>query len=85
MEYPSYDTPNISLLENVSTESQEIGTTFLKDSEYFSLVQSLNKEQYIFFQLILSWMKNEDKPIYAFLTGGVGVRKTVLVKSLFQV
>lgn len=85
VEYPSYDTPNISLLENVSTESQEIGTTFLKDSEYFSLVQSLNKEQYIFFQHILSLMKNEDKPIYAFLTGGVGVRKTVLVKSLFQV
>lgn len=24
VEYPSYDTPNISLLENVSTESQEI-------------------------------------------------------------
>lgn len=83
MEYPSYDTPNISLLENVSSE--EIGTKFFKDSEYFSLVQSLNKEQYIFFQHILSWMKNEDKPIYAFLTGGVGVGKTVLVKSLFQV
>lgn len=30
-------------------------------------------------------MKNEDKPIYAFLTVGVGVGKTVLVKSLFQV
>lgn len=29
-------------------------------------------------------MKNEDKPIYAFLTGGAGVGKTVLVKSLFQ-
>ncbi|XP_062597515.1 uncharacterized protein LOC134258932 [Saccostrea cucullata] len=29
-------------------------------------------------------MKNEEKALYAFLTGGAGVGKTVLVKSIYQ-
>jgi hypothetical protein len=33
---------------------------------------------------VLTWIKAKDEPLYAFLTGGAGVGKSVVVKALFQ-
>jgi hypothetical protein len=33
---------------------------------------------------VLTWIKTKDKPLYAILTGGAGVGKSVVVRALFQ-
>ena len=33
---------------------------------------------------IVHWIKCKDKPVYAFLTGGAGVGKSVVIRALYQ-
>ena len=56
----------------------------MQDSEYRGLVQMLNKKQREFFYHTLHLMKTSDKPFYAFLSGGGGVGKSHLIKSIYQ-
>ena len=56
----------------------------LQDQDYRQLVQTLNKKQKEFFYHILHLIKTSDKPFYYFLSGGAGVGKSHLVKSLYQ-
>ena len=56
----------------------------MQDDEYRSMVQSLNKKQKEFFQHALHFIKTSDKPFYAFLSGGGGVDKSHLIKSIYQ-
>ena len=53
--------------------------------EYRRLVQKLNKRQREFFYHALHPIKTSgDKPFYAFLSGGGGVGKSHLMKSIYQ-
>ena len=56
----------------------------MQDDEYRGLVQSLNKKQKEFFQHALHFIKTRDNPFYAFLSGGGGVGKSHLIKSIYQ-
>ena len=56
----------------------------MQDEEYRTMVQSLNKKQKEFFQHALHFIKTRDNPFYAFLSGGGGVGKCHLIKSIYQ-
>ena len=56
----------------------------MPDDEYRGLVQMLNKEQREFFYHALHLIKTSEKPFYAFLSGGGGVGKSHLIKSIYQ-
>ena len=56
----------------------------LPDEEYLTLLRSLNLRQREFFNHIVHWLKCKDEPIYAFLTGGAGVGKSVVIRALYQ-
>ncbi len=56
----------------------------MQDDEYRGLVQMLNKKQREFFYHALHIIKTSDKPFYAFLSGGGGVGKSHLIKSIYQ-
>ena len=56
----------------------------LQDQEYRQLVQTLNQKQKEFFYHILHLVKTTDKPFYYFLSGGAGVGKSHLIKSLYH-
>ena len=56
----------------------------VSDEEYLKLIRSLNIKQREFFTHVLHWVKTKDEPIYAFLSGGAGVGKSVLIKAIYQ-
>ena len=56
----------------------------MPDYEYRGLVQMLNKKQREFFYHALHLIKTSEKPFYAFLSGGGGVGKSHLMKSIYQ-
>ena len=49
----------------------------LPDETYLKLLQSSNVRQGEFFNHVLQWIKLKEGPIYAFLSGGAGVGKSV--------
>ena len=59
--------------------SGEIDIDTLKDS-----VRSLNSKQKEFFYHILHLVKTNTEPFYIFLSGGAGVGKSVLIKTIYQ-
>ena len=65
-------------------ESESLPMNEMTDSDYRTLVQSLNEKQKVFFYNVLHHFKTSDKPLYTFLTGGAGVGKSVLLRSLYQ-
>ena len=56
----------------------------MSDPDYRDMVRSLNKQQKEFFYHVLHWMKIRQEPLYAFLSGGAGVGKSVLTRALYQ-
>ena len=56
----------------------------IKDDDYFDLIRCLNVKQREFFMHVITWIKTKQEPLYAFLTGGAGVGKSVVVKAIFQ-
>jgi predicted GTPase len=56
----------------------------MNEADYHQLIRSLNIKQREFYHHVLTWIKAKDEPLYAFLTGGAGVGKSVVVKALFQ-
>ena len=54
------------------------------DDIYRVMVQKLNKEQKEFFYHILHLIKTSESPFYCFVSGGAGVGKSHLTKSLYQ-
>ena len=56
----------------------------MPDDEHRGLVQMLNKKQREFFYHALHLIKTSEKPFYAFLSGGGGVGKSRLIKSINQ-
>ena len=55
----------------------------MQDDDYRLMVQKLNKKQKEFFAHALHLIKTSDKPFYCFLSGGGGVGKSHLTKSIY--
>lgn len=67
-----------------SIENEQLPLNEMIDDDYRSMIQNLNEKQMIFFYNTLHHFKTSDTPLYTFLTGGAGVRKSVLLRSLYQ-
>ena len=52
--------------------------------EYLTLLRSLSLRQTEFFNHIVHWIKCKDEPVFVFLTRGAGVRKSVIIRALYQ-
>ena len=63
---------------------EETTGIMLPDDEYLTLLRNLNLRQREFFNHVVHWIKCKDTPIYAFLTGGAGVGKSVVIRALYQ-
>ena len=67
-----------------STACVECHAERIPDDQYLEIMRTLNFKQREFFNHVLHWLKTKDEPIYAFLSGGAGVGKSVLIKVLYQ-
>ena len=67
-----------------STACVECHSERIPDDQYLEIMRTLNFKQREFFNHVLHWLKTKDEPIYAFLSGGAGVGKSVLIKALYQ-
>ena len=74
----------IELQSTCSVPPVETSGIILPDGEYLQLLRSLNLRQREFFNHIVHWIKCKDEPVYAFLTGGAGVGKSVVIRALYQ-
>ena len=66
---------------SVIVESNE---SLLPEEQYLQLLRSLNSKQRHFYNHVIHWIKTKDEPLYAFLSGGAGVGKSVVIKALYQ-
>ena len=83
VEHRHYDI-GIELQSTCSVPPVETTGIMLPDNEYLTLLRSLNLRQREFFNHIVHWIKCKDEPVYAFLTGGAGVGKSVVIRALYQ-
>ena len=67
-----------------STACVECHSERIPDDQYLEIMRTLNFKQREFFNHVLHWLKTKNEPIYAFLSGGAGVGKSVLIKALYQ-
>ena len=72
----------IELQSSCSVPPVETTGIMLPDDEYLTLIRNLNLRQMEFFYHVVHWIKCKDTPIYAFLTGGAGVGKSVVIRAL---
>ncbi|XP_033725386.1 uncharacterized protein LOC117315346 [Pecten maximus] len=56
----------------------------IPDDQYHKLLQSLNCKQREFHNHVSHWIQHKDEPLYAFLTGGAGTGKSVVIDTLYQ-
>ena len=80
----SYDISEDLGVPSNSRNNEPLILNEMQDDEYRGLVQMLNKKQREFFYHALHIIKTSDKPFYAFLSGGGGVGKSHLIKSIYQ-
>ena len=80
----NYDLSEDVRIPSALTSSEPLILNELQDQDYRQLVQTLNQKQKQFFYHILHLIKTSDKPFYYFLSGGAGVGKSHLIKSLYQ-
>ena len=74
----------IELQSTCSVPPVETSGILLPEDEYLQLLRTLNLRQREFFNHIVHWIKCKDEPVYAFLTGGAGVGKSVVIRALYQ-
>ena len=70
---PSKETSQESLLEGR-----------MPDTEYYSLMRSLNLTQQMILKHVLKCVKTGKQPLHLFITGGAGVGKSVLIRAMYQ-
>ena len=81
----SYDLSEDLGIPSTLARNEPLILNEMQDDEYQRLVQKLNKRQREFFYYALHLIKTSgDKPFYAFLSGGGGVGKSHLIKSIYQ-
>ena len=83
VEHRHYDI-GIELQSTCSVPQVETTGILYLDEEYLMLLRSLNLRQREFFNHIVHWIKCKDEAVYTFLTGGVGVGKSVVIRALYQ-
>ena len=83
IEHRQYDI-GLEIQSACSVPAIEINGAMLPDEQYLNLLRSLNLRQREFFNHVLYWIKCKEEPLYAFLSGGAGVGKSVLIKALYQ-
>ena len=83
VEHRHYDI-GVKLQSTCSVPRVETTSFMLPDEEYLRLLRSLNLRQREFFNHIIHWIKCRDEPIHAFLSGGAGVGKSVVIRALYQ-
>ena len=83
LEHRHYDI-GIELQSTCSVPPVETTGIMLIDEEYLQLLRSLNIRQREFFNHVVHWIKCKDEPIYAYLSGGAGVGKSVVIRALYQ-
>ena len=83
LEHRHYDI-GIELQSTCSVPPVETTGIMLPDEEYLQLLRSLNIRQREFFNHVVHWIKCKDEPIHAFLSGGAGVGKSVVIRALYQ-
>ena len=69
---------------STAANSEQLIINEESDDEYRRMVHILNKEQNQFFYHILHLIKTSNHPFYCFLSGGAGVGKWLLTKTLYQ-
>ena len=74
----------IELQSTCSVPPVETTCIMLPDEKYLTLLRSLNLRQREFFNHVIHWIQCKDEPIYAFLTGGAGVGKSVVITAPYQ-
>ncbi|KAK3107011.1 hypothetical protein FSP39_004940 [Pinctada imbricata] len=83
LEYRRYDI-GADIGASTSVPNIECHSDRVSDDEYLKLVRRLNIKQREFFTHVLHWINTKDQPLYAFLSGGAGVGKSVLIKAIYQ-
>ncbi|XP_062577686.1 uncharacterized protein LOC134239531 [Saccostrea cucullata] len=71
-------------LPSSSTNDDQTLQYKMTNEMYFQLVSKLNKKQMEFFTHVLHWIKTKKEPLRVFLTGGAGVGKSVVVRTLYE-
>ena len=56
----------------------------IRDDEFLKLCDSLNDRQRDYLMHLISRIKNDEGPIYDFISGGAGVGKSVLIRAMYQ-
>lgn len=56
----------------------------MNDFAYREIIRGLNEQQKEFLNHVLHWLKTKTEPLYAFLSGGAGVVKSVLTRAIYQ-
>ncbi|XP_061190534.1 uncharacterized protein LOC133198460 [Saccostrea echinata] len=74
--------PELGMSSKVS--ETEMSAVRIPDEQYYKLLQSLNTKQREFYNHVTNWLQHKDEPLYAFLTGGAGAGKSVVIDAIFQ-
>ncbi|XP_063951720.1 uncharacterized protein LOC135153231 [Lytechinus pictus] len=83
--FTSYDIASELGIQSTGTDMQEERIrNRLSDSKFREIVSSLNQKQSEFFNHVLNKVKTSDEQLLLFLSGGAGVGKTRVIKSLYQ-
>ncbi|XP_061196513.1 uncharacterized protein LOC133204782 [Saccostrea echinata] len=62
----------------------EMSAVRIPDQQYYKLLQTMNTKQREFYNHVINWIQIRDEPLYAFLTGGAGAGKSVVIDAIFQ-
>ena len=82
-EHRTYDIgPDIGLPRAVS--DVETSAVRIPQDEYYGLLRSLNEKQREFHDHVTRWIRTKDEPLYAFLNGGAGTGKSVVIDAIYQ-
>ena len=80
----SYDLSGDLGIPSTASNTEQLILHEEQDDVYRGMVQKLNKEQKEFFCHVLHLIKTSDNPFYCFLSGGAGVGKSHLTKTLYK-
>ncbi|XP_069105156.1 uncharacterized protein [Argopecten irradians] len=74
--------PDIGL--PAKTSDVQTSPVRISEQQYHRLLQSLNCKQREFHNHVSHWIQHRDEPLYAFLTGGAGTGKSVVIGTIYQ-
>ena len=80
----NYDLSDDLGIPSAVSNAEQLILNELQDDDYRKMVQKLNRKQKEFFYHVLHLIKTSENPFYCFLSGGAGIGKSHLTKSLYQ-